>query len=196
MWLAWRLRSLRPADRGGFRRCLKLSERRRPRMKIQIRKRRVEVSDALRAYVERRLGFALGRFGDRLGPITVRFSDVNGHRGGVDKRCQIHVDFMPPRKRAGSGNGHRAVRRPRPCGAPGFAFRREGTQTRSEDLVASPFEARRTSDLGRAVRLWPPTRPRLRRSACCAESALLFPRCPFRSCRFWSPCRSRRRLLH
>jgi putative sigma-54 modulation protein len=64
-------------------------------MKIQIRKRRVEVSDALRAYVERRLGFALGRFGDRLGPITVRFSDVNGHRGGVDKRCQIDVDLRP-----------------------------------------------------------------------------------------------------
>ena len=87
-------------------------------MKIQIRKRRVEVSDTLRAYVERRLGFALGRFGDRLGPITVRFSDVNGHRGGVDKRCQIHVNFMPPRKRAGSGNGHRAVYRRRSCGGP------------------------------------------------------------------------------
>ena len=64
-------------------------------MKIQIRKRRVEVSDALRAYVERRLGFALGRFGERLGSVTVRFSDVNGDRGGVDKRCQIDVDLRP-----------------------------------------------------------------------------------------------------
>jgi putative sigma-54 modulation protein len=80
---------------GGFRWCSKLSERQRPKMKIQFRKRRIEVSDTLRAYVEHRLGFALGRFEDRLGPITVRFSDVNGHRRGVDKRCQIDVNLRP-----------------------------------------------------------------------------------------------------
>ena len=66
-------------------------------MKIQIAKRNVDVNEALRAHVARRLAFALGRFGDRIGRVIVRFSDINGHRGGVDKRCQIDVDLLPVR---------------------------------------------------------------------------------------------------
>lgn len=61
-------------------------------MQIQIRTRNVEVTEHLRAYVKRRLGFALGRFGDRIAQIVVRVSDANGpSRGGVDKRCQVDV---------------------------------------------------------------------------------------------------------
>jgi ribosomal subunit interface protein len=63
-------------------------------MKMQIVGRNVEMNEALRAHVERRLSFALGRFGDRVGRVMVRFSDINGHRGGVDKRCQIDVDLL------------------------------------------------------------------------------------------------------
>ena len=66
-------------------------------MKIQITKRNVEVNEALQTHVARRVGFALGRFGDRVGRVVVRFSDINGHRGGVDKRCQINVDLLPAR---------------------------------------------------------------------------------------------------
>ena len=49
-------------------------------------------------YVKRRLGFALGRFADRIGRVTVRLSDVNGPRGGVDQRCQliVAVQRRPP----------------------------------------------------------------------------------------------------
>ena len=65
-------------------------------MKIQIRTRNVEVTEILRAHVERRLGFALGRFGDRIARVIVRFSDTNGpHRGGIDKRCQIDIALHP-----------------------------------------------------------------------------------------------------
>ena len=64
-------------------------------MQIQIRERHVEVTEVLRAHVERRLGFALARFGVRIGRVIVRFSDTNGHRGGVDKRCQIDVGLRP-----------------------------------------------------------------------------------------------------
>jgi len=49
------------------------------------------VSEALRAHVERRLHFALGRFGGRVRQATVRLSDLNGPRGGVDKACRIAV---------------------------------------------------------------------------------------------------------
>jgi ribosomal subunit interface protein len=58
-------------------------------VKIQIRERNVEISESLRAHVERRLGYALARFGQRIARVIVRFSDVPGD--GEDKRCQIHV---------------------------------------------------------------------------------------------------------
>lgn len=58
-------------------------------MKIDIRTHRVELTEALRAYVERRLRFALGRFGERIAAVTVTIQDLNGPRGGVDKQCRI-----------------------------------------------------------------------------------------------------------
>ena len=63
-------------------------------MNIQIRERNVDVSEVLRSHVVRRLGFALSRFGERIGRVTVRFSD-GGNGGGVDKRCQINVGLRP-----------------------------------------------------------------------------------------------------
>ena len=64
-------------------------------MQIDIRARKIEVDEALRAHVDRRLRFALGRFGERIGRVTVRFDDANGTRGGVDKQCQIDVALRP-----------------------------------------------------------------------------------------------------
>ncbi len=64
-------------------------------MKIQIRGRNVELTKVLRAQVERRLGFALGRFGERIGRVLLRFSGTDGHHGGADKRCQIDVGLRP-----------------------------------------------------------------------------------------------------
>lgn len=52
-----------------------------------------EVGGVVRERVERRLGFALARFGDRVGRVAVRLADVNGLRGGVDKRCRIVADI-------------------------------------------------------------------------------------------------------
>ncbi len=64
-------------------------------MHVDIRARRIEIDAALRAHVERRLRFALGRFGERITKVTVRFEDANGPRGGVDKQCQISVALRP-----------------------------------------------------------------------------------------------------
>src|SRR3989454_2344352 len=66
-----------------------------PEMKIHIRKRNVEVTKILRAHVESRLGLALGRFGERIGRVMVRFSDTDGRRSVLDKRCQIDVGLRP-----------------------------------------------------------------------------------------------------
>lgn len=60
-------------------------------MNIQIRSIGIPASEALSAHVERRLAFALSRFAHRLDRVLVRFSDLNGPKGGSDKVCQ--VDF-------------------------------------------------------------------------------------------------------
>jgi len=63
-------------------------------MHIEIRARNVELTPVLRAHVERRLGFALGRFASRINRVVVRMTDVNGPHGGNDKRCRIGVNLL------------------------------------------------------------------------------------------------------
>ncbi len=45
----------------------------------------------MREHVERRLAFALGRFGDEIDTVHVRLRDMNGPRGGVDKQVSLRV---------------------------------------------------------------------------------------------------------
>lgn len=71
-------------------------------MKVEIRRQRnVLVTEVLRAHVEGRLRLALGRFGDRIGRVTVRFSGANGRTGEQATRCQIDVSLGPRDVRAG-----------------------------------------------------------------------------------------------
>lgn len=42
-------------------------------------------------HIERRLRFAVSRFGDRIQKILVFLLDRNGPRGGIDKVCRILV---------------------------------------------------------------------------------------------------------
>ena len=46
-------------------------------MQLRIITRNVDLTPALRQFVERRLGFALGRFAPRVGHLLVRLTDVN-----------------------------------------------------------------------------------------------------------------------
>ena len=63
-------------------------------MWLNIHGRGVVVDAAIRGRAERRLGFALGRFGHQVGQVAVHLSDVNGPRGGVDKRCRVVVELL------------------------------------------------------------------------------------------------------
>ena len=60
-------------------------------MRFSVSGDRVQVTTDLREYIDRRLYFALGRFGTAIDNVSVRVGDTNGPRGGVDKHCQIVV---------------------------------------------------------------------------------------------------------
>lgn len=48
---------------------------------------------AVRVRLERRLAYALGRFGDRVRRVAVFLSDENGPKGGTDKVCRITAEL-------------------------------------------------------------------------------------------------------
>lgn len=52
----------------------------------------------LRELAELRFATALGRFASRIHSLVVRIGDVNGPRGGEDKRCLVHVRLASPRR--------------------------------------------------------------------------------------------------
>lgn len=51
----------------------------------------VEIEQSLREHIERRLTFALSRFGSRVLRTVVYLTDNNGPKGGIDKSCLIVV---------------------------------------------------------------------------------------------------------
>lgn len=64
-------------------------------MLIEVSNRNVSLSDEQKEGVMRRLQFALGRFVSRIRRVSVIFSDVNGNRGGEDKKCRLRISLIP-----------------------------------------------------------------------------------------------------
>ena len=60
-------------------------------MELSIRGMNFDLTDAILGHVQRRLDGALSFYAPRLRGVTVRISDVNGPRGGIDKRCHLEV---------------------------------------------------------------------------------------------------------
>lgn len=60
-------------------------------MHIDIQAREFPLTDALHQHARRRIHYALARNDDRILRVVMRLSDVNGPRGGADKRCHVRV---------------------------------------------------------------------------------------------------------
>ncbi|MBN0985853.1 HPF/RaiA family ribosome-associated protein [Amphritea pacifica] len=60
-------------------------------MKINLKVRHVSIKKGLAEYIRRRMAFALASRDDQTDQINVTLSDINGPRGGKDKRCQVRI---------------------------------------------------------------------------------------------------------
>ena len=60
-------------------------------MLVSIREEAIRLNQHLTDHVHRGLMFSLGRFSGRIRRVKVTIADVNGPRGGDDKRCQLTV---------------------------------------------------------------------------------------------------------
>lgn len=60
-------------------------------MRLTLRALGVDLPPELRELVTRRAHLALGRFAPRLGRVIIRLTDVNGPKGGPDKRCHVQI---------------------------------------------------------------------------------------------------------
>jgi hypothetical protein len=63
----------------------------------------VLATESVVGHVMEQVRRAVGRFGGRVGRVRVRLEDVNGPRGGRDKRCTVDVAMA-------HGGGHVIVR--------------------------------------------------------------------------------------
>lgn len=64
-------------------------------MQILISSQKIVIDQDAREHIERRVQFALSRFGDRVVRVRVRLADINGPRGGDDKSCSIEIRLRP-----------------------------------------------------------------------------------------------------
>ena len=60
-------------------------------MQTNIQARGFSLTEALENHVNNRLGFTFLHASSRVNRVRVKLSDLNGPRGGVDKRCLVEV---------------------------------------------------------------------------------------------------------
>ena len=67
-------------------------------MNVLVRTQNVSLTPDIRNYLKRRLEFSLGKRSDSIHVVKVALSDINGPKGGQDKRCKLKVIIskLPP----------------------------------------------------------------------------------------------------
>lgn len=64
-------------------------------MNLVTHRHHTEWSEDYQDYLERRMDASVDRFRERIRTITLRFSDVNGPKGGKDKMVRVLVKLSP-----------------------------------------------------------------------------------------------------
>lgn len=60
-------------------------------MQIDIQSRGFSLTDSLLAYAKQRLLIATAYCSGHINRAAIRLSDINGPRGGADKRCHVQI---------------------------------------------------------------------------------------------------------
>jgi ribosome-associated translation inhibitor RaiA len=64
-------------------------------MNVDLRMHQLDLANALRAYVQRRLRFKLGRNAGRIRRLKLRLSEEEGTTGGAVKLCSLAAELVP-----------------------------------------------------------------------------------------------------
>jgi ribosomal subunit interface protein len=76
-------------------------------MQIETRQVSLPLSDALRTFIDHRVGATLRRHIDRVARVVVRLNDVSGPRHGADdKVCKIQLDLDSKACLVAEGKSH------------------------------------------------------------------------------------------
>lgn len=62
-------------------------------MQLTIQSRDTQVTTPIREHIQQRLVAALDQHADRIRAVSVKLSDLNGPRGGVDQLCKVSVQL-------------------------------------------------------------------------------------------------------
>lgn len=62
--------------------------------RLDIRSHGFDLTDALRQYAIDHLAAKLAKHAAAIHEVIIRFEDVNGDKGGADKRCRIEVHLV------------------------------------------------------------------------------------------------------
>lgn len=62
-------------------------------MSIHIQARGFDLTEPLQQYTLGRIRLGLGGRLDDINKVRVELSDINGPRGGPDKRCRVHISL-------------------------------------------------------------------------------------------------------
>lgn len=60
-------------------------------MQLEIRSPNLFLNQRVREHASRRVHFAFSRFSTRIDRVVITVADINGPKGGLDKRCGVRV---------------------------------------------------------------------------------------------------------
>ncbi|MGB0716015.1 MAG: HPF/RaiA family ribosome-associated protein [Phycisphaerae bacterium] len=63
-------------------------------MKLSISGNSPDIDSELKEFIRKKLDQSLGRFASRIRQVSVSLIDLNGPRGGVDKKCRLEAQFV------------------------------------------------------------------------------------------------------